>query len=50
MTDSGIAVFYSLPSALASGLENTKDFHLRPRATTKRGRSSLTISGWISAS
>ena len=26
MTDSGIAVFYSLPSALASSLENTKDF------------------------
>lgn len=26
MTDSGIAVFYSLPSALASQLENSKDF------------------------
>jgi len=26
MTDSGIAVFYSLPSALASSLEDTKDF------------------------
>lgn len=26
MTDSGIAVFYSLPSSLASSLEDTKDF------------------------
>ena len=26
MTDSGIAIFYSLPAALASSLENTKDF------------------------